>query len=160
MQPLKRSYLEKLLYCFNILFIFILQGILSLTAVCMVAVSPEVEQKLPPHWEIKGSSRIQSCSDLSWHRFYLTMKQNQIPDIGLNDNNIEMALLTPTGKCQGLSQLASSSWGPQHSGDKQDYLPSDICNASSPEHCTSLEIRFTALWVLASWKGGRTVCSG
>lgn len=38
--------------------------------------------------------------------YSLTMKQNQIPDIGLNDKSIELALLfTPMEKCQGFLQL-------------------------------------------------------
>lgn len=87
------SYLENPLCCFNIFFFFILKGLLCLAVVCMVAVSPEVQQNLPPHWEIKRLflNPILQLPFLEKHHFYLTMKQNQIPDIGLNDNNIEMA---------------------------------------------------------------------
>lgn len=97
------SYLENPPCCLIGLFIFILEDLLCLTVICMVAVSPEVEQKLPPHW---ARNRLLPNPTSGWpflaqHYFYLMVKQNQTPDIGLKDNNIEMARPCPDGQMPG-----------------------------------------------------------
>lgn len=107
------SYLENPLCSFNICFIFFLEVFLCLTVVCMVAVSPEVERNLPPHQEIKRLflNQILQWPFLEKHHLYLMMKLNQIPDMGLNDNNIKIAcpytdgqMSRPLAACQFFLQ--------------------------------------------------------
>lgn len=141
------SYLENPLCSFNICFIFILEALLCLTVVCMVAVSPEVEHNLPPHREIKSLflNQILQWPLLEKHHLYLTMKLNQIPDIGLKDNNIKIAwpytdgqMSRPLAACQFF--LQPLQFWRQTGLSALRYLQCLI-----PSACASLEIRFTTL---------------